>query len=153
LNPSIPAKYFTAETIASNQIYILPEAPLYVFSILSSSIHMSWIKHIGGRLKSDYRYSSSLCYNTFPAPALSEEEKSKLSEFAILLLSVREEYPEKTLANLYDPELMPENLQLIHTEIDQYVETIFAERLNEKYSDQLELLLKLYLQMTGGQNA
>ncbi|MCF2918577.1 hypothetical protein L1266_20585 [Pseudoalteromonas sp. Cn5-37] len=149
----IPSKYFDSKVIASNQIYVVPNAPLWLFAILSSSMHMSWIKNIGGRLKSDYRYSSSLCYNTFPVPKLNESHKEKLSEYAINILSSRESYSDRTLAKLYDPELMPDDLRHSHKELDSYIEAIYRQECKSKSTDHLSLLLEIYSKLTGGQNA
>jgi len=149
----IPSKYFDSKVIASNQIYVVPNAPLWLFAVLSSSMHMSWIKKIGGRLKSDYRYSSSLCYNTFPVPDLSDIHKDKLTGYAINILSSREVYSDRTLAKLYDPELMPDDLKLAHEELDSFIEFIYVQACNSKSKDHLSLLLETYLKLTGGQNA
>lgn len=149
----IPSKYFDSKVIASNQIYVVPNAPLWLFAVLSSSMHMSWIKNIGGRLKSDYRYSSSLCYNTFPVPELNDEHKEKLAEYALNILSSREEYSDKTLAKLYDPDLMPDDLKLAHEQLDTFLESIYVQSCNLKSKDHLSLLLETYSKLTGSQNA
>ena len=148
----IPSKYFDSQVIASNQIYAVPNAPLWLFAVLSSSMHMSWIKKIGGRLKSDYRYSSSLCYNTFPVPELKDEHKEKLAEYAVNILSSREVYSDRALAKLYDPELMPNDLKLAHEELDNFIEHIYAQACKSKSKDHLSLLLKIYSKLTGGKN-
>ncbi len=149
----IPSKYFDSKTIASNQIYVVPNAPLWLFAVLSSSIHMSWIKNIGGRLKSDYRYSSSLCYNTFPVPDLNDKHKETLAEYALNVLSRREEYSDRTLAKLYDPDLMPISLKLAHKELDAFLESIYVQEFNSKSKDHLSLLLKTYSKLLGEQSA
>ena len=113
---------------------------------------MSWIKKIGGRLKSDYRYSSSLCYNTFPVPELKDEHKEKLAEYAVNILSSREVYSDRALAKLYDPELMPNDLKLAHEELDNFIEHIYAQACKSKSKDHLSLLLKIYSKLTGGKN-
>lgn len=149
----IPARFYSSETIASNQVYIIPNAQLWNFAILSSTMHMIWIKSVGGRLKSDYRYSSAICYNTFPTPSLSDIKKGKLSKLALQVLTVRESYPDRSLAKLYDPDKMPTDLARAHTELDNYVDSIYSTRELVSEEQRLGVLMNMYLKMTGGQNA
>lgn len=140
----IPSQYFEADTIASNQIYIIPEAPLWLFAVLSSAMHMVWVRSIGGRLKSDIRYSSSLCYNTFPLPAISEKIENELNEKALTLLTLREKYSDKTLTKLYNPKSMPEDLKYAHIQVDEVVDKAFHHKGTASDESRLNTLLKLY---------
>ncbi|TBT38337.1 hypothetical protein D5E79_22750 [Vibrio parahaemolyticus] len=143
----IPAKFYEPHTIASNQIYVVPNAELWHFAILSSSMHMSWIKAIGGRLKSDYRYSAALLYNTFPLPSLTDNQKDSLSELAIEIIATRENYPEHSLAKLYDPELMPTALKEAHRAVDKFVCSLYSKQPLLDDDSRLATLLNAYHQM------
>jgi len=103
-------------------------------------------------LKSDYRYSSALTYNTFPIPELSVEQKKELTELAFELLAVRESHL-KSLAELYDPIKMPSNLKLVHQKIDMLVDSYYCFKPIKNDEERLEILFDLYEEMTGGQNA
>lgn len=143
----IPAKFYEPDTIASNQIYVIPNAELWHFAILSSSMHMTWIKAIGGRLKSDYRYSAALLYNTFPLPALTEAQKESLSELAINVITARESYPEHSLAKLYDPELMPLTLREAHEAVDKLVCSLYSKKPLLEHEARLAALFNTYHRM------
>lgn len=140
----IPSQYFEADIIASNQIYIIPEAPLWLFAVLSSAMHMVWVRSIGGRLKSDIRYSSSLCYNTFPLPAISQKIEHELNEKALILLTLREKYSDKTLTKLYNPKSMPNDLKHAHLQVDEIVDKAFNHKGTASDESRLNTLLKLY---------
>ncbi len=117
----IPIGYMDKDTIASDAVLIVPEASLYQFSILSSNVHMAWMRTVGGRLKSDYRYSASIVYNNFPWPNLGDEEKEKLSKTGQMILDVRAKYPDWTYADLYNTLIMPPDLRKAHIENDRAV--------------------------------
>jgi hypothetical protein len=108
---------------------------------------MTWVRAVAGRLKNDYRYSSTLCYNTFPFPEISEAQKSDLEACALEVLDVREEYPELTMAELYDPDSMPANLLDAHQKMDAAVEQCYRPKPFSDDSERLEYLFKLYEQM------
>ena len=113
---------------------------------------MAWVKTVSGRLKSDYRYSSALSYNTFPIPQISDTQRSLLSELAVELLMVREEFIQP-LSVLYDPEKMPDKLRVVHQKIDSAVDKLYTDSSIEYLEERLEVLFNLYEKMTGGQNA
>jgi len=131
--------------IAPNQAIYDPEP--YLFSILTSRMHMTWVRAVAGRLKTDYRYSSQLCYNTFPFPPISETQKQELEGHVYAILGEREAHSEKTLAQLYDPDKMPAGLREAHRQNDLAVERCYRSRPFESDEERLEYLFKLYEQM------
>ena len=122
----IPIQYLTSDTIASNQLYVVTNATLSDFAILMSSVHMIWVKAIAGRLKSDFRYSSTIVYNNFPWPDLSSEQRESLEQSAIKIMNARALYPDCDLATLYDPITMPIELRKAHDENDKAVMKIYG---------------------------
>lgn len=110
----IPFGFLSADNIASDSCSIVPDAGLYEFGILISNVHMSWMRTVCGRIKSDYRYSGSLVYNTFPWPDPTEEQKAKIEQTAQGILDARALYPDSSLADLYDPLTMPPELRKAH---------------------------------------
>lgn len=111
---------------------------------------MTWVRTVGGRLKTDYRYSAGLCYNTFPFPTISDAKKSEIEEAATEVLLARENYPEKTLADLYDPDKMPADLREAHENLDRIVESCYPGAPFANDEARLECLFKLYEKMTAG---
>ncbi len=144
--PYIPMGILGAESIiADAQVIYDPE--YYLFGVLSSRMHMAWVRTVAGRLKTDYRYSSALCYNTFPFPGITENQKAALEEHVFKVLDEREAHSEKTLAELYDPDKMPEGLRLAHHEMDMAVEQYYRSRPFKSDEERLEYLFKLYEEM------
>ena len=117
----IPIGFITPDIIASNSTTIVPNADLYHFGVLTSNVHMSWMRIVGGRLKSDYRYSSGIVYNTFPWPTPTEEQKHKIEQTAQEILDARNKYPNCSLADLYDELTMPSELRKAHQNNDRAV--------------------------------
>ena len=109
---------------------------------------MVWMRTVAGRLKTDYRYSAELVYNTFPVPCLKEEQKDALLQCTMRILSERENYYGKTLAYLYNPDTMPESLLQAHKDNDYAVEQCYRTKPFESDEERLEYLFKLYEQMT-----
>lgn len=144
----IPMGYLEAGYVVSNSAFAIYDAKLWLFGILTSRLHMAWVRTVGGRLKTDYRYSAQLCYNTFPFPKLSAEKKQALSEAAEEVLLTRADHPEKTLAELYDPEKMPEDLRNAHHVLDDLVESCYPGYPFANDEARLECLFKLYEKMT-----
>ena len=116
--------------------------------IVSSHMHMVWMRTVGGRLKTDYRYSSTLVYNTFPFPSISKKQKEELAELVWGVLDEREKHSEKTLAQLYDPNKMPEGLQKAHHNLDMAIEQCYRPKPFETDEERLEYLFKMYEEMT-----
>lgn len=110
----IPMAYLSPDVIASNQLYIVENADLYHFGILSSNVHNSWMRAICGRLKSDYRYSNSVVYNNFPWPSPTDSQRKQIEHTAQGILDARAMYPDSNLAELYDRKLMPAELTKAH---------------------------------------
>lgn len=100
---------------------IIPDATLYHFGVLESSVHMAWMRAVCGRLKSDYRYSKDVVYNNFPWPEVSEEQREHIARTAQAVLEARALYPDSSLADLYDPLTMPRELLKAHRDNDRAV--------------------------------
>lgn len=116
----IPIGFLTPDIIASNKLYLVPNADLYMFGIMTSNVHMAWMRVIAGRLKSDYSYSPAV-YNNFPWPTPTDEQKAKIEQTAQAILDARERYPDASLADLYDPATMPPELVKAHQQNDKAV--------------------------------
>ena len=144
----IPMSFVPDKTIVPNSAQVIYDANLFVFGILTSKMHILWTKHNAGRLDNRIRYSIFLCYNTFPFPSISDTKKSEIEEAATNVLLARENYPEKTLADLYDPEKMPEDLRAAHEELDAIVESCYPGAPFPNDEARLECLFKLYEKMT-----
>ncbi|MDR3055395.1 MAG: N-6 DNA methylase [Zoogloeaceae bacterium] len=117
----IPIGFLPATTIASNLLFLIPEATVYHFGILTSSVHNSWMRAVGGRLKSDYRYSKDIVYNNFPWADVTDDQKKKIETAAQGVLDARAKFPESSLADLYDPRTMPPELLQAHQALDKAV--------------------------------
>ena len=117
----IPIGFMNKDTIASNLVQIIPNATLYHFGVLTSNVHMSWMRTVCGRLKSDYRYSKDIVYNNFPWPNPTEEQKAKIERTAQAILDARALYPDSSLADLYDELTMPPELRKAHQNNDRAV--------------------------------
>ena len=117
------------------------------FSIVNSRIHGAWVKLIGGKMRADYRYNTTLCYNTFPFPPISSQRKDELTQCTFRILEEREKHPEKTLAELYDPDKMPEGLREAHRLNDEAVERCYRSTPFTSDEERLEYLFKLYEKM------
>lgn len=114
----IPMGFMTPNDLASDAVQIVPDASLYDFGVLTSNVHMAWMRTVAGRLKSDYRYSAKIVYNNFPWPKVTEEQREFISKTAQAILDARSLYPESTLADLYDELTMPAELRKAHQEND-----------------------------------
>ena len=145
----IPMELLKAETIAGDKIFLMPNANLYSFGALTSNVHMAWMRAFCGRLKSDYSYSSTIVYNTFPFPEPTEENKKKIEKTAQAILDARALYPNSSLADLYDELTMPSELRKAHQENDKAVMESYGfnwRKMTE--SDCVAELMKLYEKMT-----
>ena len=140
----IPLGFARGDTVISDLAFAVYGAEPWVFSIVSSKLHMIWVRTVGGRMKTDYRYSSALCYNTFPIPTLNDEQRADLSEHVFNVLDTRETYPERTLSDLYDSEKMPESLGEAHHQMDLAVERCCRKKPFSNDEERLEYLFKLY---------
>lgn len=140
----VPLGFLSSEVIASNANLIIPNATLYEFGILTSEMHMDWMRTVAGRLESRYRYSATLVYNTFPWPDVTEPKRKHIESLAEEILLIREDYPDKTLAQLYDPDTMPEPLLQAHKNLDRAVEALYREKPFRDASERLEHLFARY---------
>ena len=144
----IPIGYLENNVVISNAALAIYDAPLWLFSLLESKMHMAWIRTVCGQLETRIRYSSTLGYNTFPVPPLSPEVKKALEKSAEEILFARENHTEKTLAQMYDPSKMPSDLRTAHQENDMLVDKIYSKNGFENDEQRLTKLFELYEQMT-----
>ena len=144
----IPISFLEPSIIASNKLYLIPNATYYLFGILISNVHMAWMRVFCGRLKSDYSYSPSI-YNNFPWPTPTEDQRQKIEQTAQAILNARTLYPDSSLADLYDPLLMPKELRDAHTKNDIAVMKAYKFNIREMTeADCVAELMKLYQQLT-----
>ena len=144
----LPVSYLEEGIVATNALCIVYNAPIWLIGIISSKMHIEWLKEVGGRLKNDYRYAPGLVYNTFPIPELSDARKNMLEEAVFEMLDVREEEG-GTLAELYGGANKPMNdrLRQAHEKIDGIVERAYQQKPFESDEERLSVLLKLYKEM------
>lgn len=141
----IPIGFMDENVIASNAVQIVPNANLYHFGILTSNVHMAWMRLVCGRLKSDYRYSKEIVYNTFPWPVITEEQKQRIEKTAKGILDARALYSNSSLAVLYDPVTMPQELQKAHTQNDIAVMKAYGFNIKEMSEvDCVTVLMEMY---------
>ena len=143
----IPIGWITADTIITNLAHVIYNAESWVFAVISSQMHMVWVRAVAGRLKTDYRYSSAICYNNFPFPEINAAQKSELSRCAEAILTQRENLPEKTIAQLYDPDTMPPELLAAHRVLDAAVEKCYRAKAFTSDEERLEFLFAEYEKM------
>ncbi len=143
----IPIGFVDKDTIISNLAFAIYDAELWLFALLTSKMHNLWVRAVGGRMKTDYRYSATLCYNTFPFPKLTVAEKEELEGLAQEILNVRDENFDVTLGEMYNPETMPEALRQAHHNLDLAVERIYRAEPFTTDEERLEHLFKLYAKM------
>ena len=127
----VPIGFLNPNVVASNLVLIVPDATIYLFGVLTSNVHMAWMRTIAGRLKSDYRYSNTLVYNNFPWPEPSDEQRKKIESTAQAILDARDLYPDSSLADLYDPILMPPELRKAHQKNDAAVMAAYGMPIKE----------------------
>jgi hypothetical protein len=149
----IPIGFFDSSYISHNSCLIVAHENPYLFSVLTSKMHMVWMKEIGGKLESRYRYSKNIVYNTFPFPNVNEKQKEELNQHVFNILGEREKHPEKTLAQLYDPDKMPDGLREAHHQNDLAIERCYRRKPFENDEERLEYLFKLYEKMIAEEEA
>ena len=139
----------TAEIICTNKLQLIPNATHYHFGILTSNVHMSWMRAVAGRLKSDYDYSKKIVYNNFPWPAPTDAQKEKIEKTAQAILDARALYPDSSLADLYDETLMPPELRKAHKANDRAVMEAYGFWGKvQSESECVAELMKMYQQLT-----
>lgn len=145
----VPMGYMTPEIFCSNLVKLIPSATLYHFGVLTSNVHMAWMRAVCGRLKSDYRYSKDIVYNNFPWPTPTKEMRSEIERTAQAILDARALYPDSSLADLYDEVTMPPELRRAHQQNDKAVMKAYAFPIKDfTESDCVAALLKMYKEMT-----
>lgn len=145
----IPIGFMPSSIIASNLCLVIPNAKIYHFGVLTSIMHMSWVKYVGGRLKSDYRYSNKIVYNNYPWPKdPSDRNKKSVEEKAQKVLDVRASFPESSLADLYDPLSMPPALVKAHQALDKAVDLCYRPQAFPNETGRIEYLFSLYNEYT-----
>ncbi|MGR3802016.1 MAG: class I SAM-dependent DNA methyltransferase [Marinibacterium profundimaris] len=144
----LPVGLLDHSVIISDAAQAVYDAPLYLISIISSKMHITWTALTAGRMKSDFRYSSGVCYNSFPLPPLTGKNKADLTRCAENILLSREAHFPATIADLYDPEKMPADLQAAHDHNDEVLERIYIGRRFRNDTERLEKLFELYTKMT-----
>ena len=140
----VPMGYVREDSVISDSAFAIYSASPWLFAILSSKLHTIWATAFGGKLKTDYRYSATLCYNTFPFPKISATQKNELNHLAERLLLSREAHSEMTIAEMYNPESMPSDVLRAHLELDGFVDQLYRKEPFSSDAERLSFLLKEY---------
>ncbi|MFO0887501.1 MAG: DNA methyltransferase [Candidatus Saccharimonadales bacterium] len=140
----IPSDLLPGDSIIISSAAAIYDPEPYVFGVISSKMHMLWVRRTAGRLANRIRYLSGLCYNTFPFPNVTEKQKRMIENNVYEILDIREKYPEKNLAALYDPEKMPADLRTAHNDLDKVIEICYRTKPFESAEERLAYLFKLY---------
>jgi len=151
--PSLPVSVVDGSQIVGHKAYALYDAPLWNMALIASRLHWVWIGTVCVRMRTDFSYSNTLGWNTFPVPKLTEQNKADLTRCAEDILLAREAHFPATIADLYDPDTMPENLRHAHDRNDEVLERIYIGRRFKNDTERLEKLFDLYTKMTGGKAA
>jgi hypothetical protein len=144
----LPVGLIDNHSVVSNLAFALYDAPLWNMALIASRLHLVWIATVCGKLETRYRYSNTLGWNTFPVPLLTEQNKADLTACAENILLAREAHFPATIADLYDPENMPDNLRHAHERNDEVLERIYIGRRFKNDTERLEKLFELYTKMT-----
>ena len=140
----VPLGWLEPPTIPSNKLRMLLDANLWEFGVLTSRMHIAWMAHVGGRLKSDFSYGIGLVYNTFPWPDASAGQREKIEALAQAVLDARASHPTSSLADLYDPDTMPANLRRAHAALDTAVDRLYRPAPFASDRDRVEHLFGRY---------
>ena len=148
----VPFGFYSADIIASDKLLIMPNADLYIFGVMMSNVHNSWVRAFAGRLKSDFTYSVNIVYNNFPWPTPNEAQRKKIEQTAQSILDARAQYPDASLADLYDERTMPPELRTAHQKNDRAVMEAYGfwGKLNSE-SECVAELMKMYQALTVSQ--
>jgi len=145
----VPMGFMNENTIASDLVFIIPDATIYQFGILTSNVHMAWMRAVCGRLKSDYRYSANVVYNNFPWPTPTDEQKAKIEQTAQAILDARALYPDSSLSDLYDELAMPPELRKAHQNNDRAVMQAYGFSVKDMNESKcVAELMKMYQNLT-----
>lgn len=148
----LPVGLLPPGSIVSSEAFAIFDAPLWNMALVASRLHLAWIATVCGKMKTDFRYSNTIGWNTFPVPVLTEQNKADLTRCAEDILIARESHFPATIAELYDPENMPENLRHAHDRNDEVLERIYIGRRFRNDTERLEKLFELYTKMTASQS-
>ncbi len=143
----LPVDILTDGSIVQNKAFAIYDGPVWVMAVIASRLHLQWIAAVCVRLRSDFSYSNTLGYNTFPFPDITEAQKTSLEDHVFKVLDEREQHPEKTMAQLYDPDKMPDGLRQAHHDMDMAVEQCYRKQPFKSDEKRLEYLFKLYEEM------
>ncbi|MDD3585997.1 MAG: hypothetical protein PHQ75_02335 [Thermoguttaceae bacterium] len=143
----IPIGFMKPDILSSDAVFIIPNATLFHFGVLTSTMHMAWTRYVCGRLKSDYRYSKDIVYNNFPWPSPTGAQKTAIEEAAQVVLDIRKNDPDSSLADLYDPNTMPKDLLKAHARLDKLVEKAYRKNPFMADSERVSFLFELYQQL------
>lgn len=143
----VPFGFFDESTIVSDSAHAIFDVETWIFGLISSRMHMVWIKTVAGRLKSDYRYSAELCYNTFPIPEIDRKEKEVITKAVMNILQKREKFSHLSLSELYDPDKMSDELKEAHVELDTIIEKCYRQKSFSSDGERIEFLFSLYKKM------
>ncbi len=144
----IPIGFISDNIVPDNGICVIYSPDTILMGILTSRMHMVWVRAVAGRLKTDYRYSAELCYNTFPFPEITDKQKQAIEMHVNNILAEREKHSDKTMAELYDPDKMPQGLRETHHSLDFAIEKCYRQAPFESDEKRLEHLFKRYEIMT-----
>ena len=144
----LPIGMLTSSTIASNQLYVVPNAGIYDFAILNSTMHNAWIRAVCGRIKSDYRYSASIVYNNYPWPTPTQKQREAIEKAGQQILDVRKKFSNSSLADLYDPLTMPPDLVKAHQVNDRVIDAAYGYSNGKEDAKRVAFLFSLYQQLT-----
>ncbi len=140
----VPFGFFDSETIVHNSCTCISGAGLYEFGVVSSAMHMAWLRYVGGRLASGYRYANRLVYNTFPWPDATDSQRAAIEQLAQAVLDCRARMPDSSPAALYDPDLMKKPLRQAHRALDRAVERLYREAAFKTERQRVEFLFAAY---------
>jgi hypothetical protein len=143
----IPIGYFDPHVIASNLVFMLPNATLYHFGILTSTMHNAWMRTVCGRLESRYRYSVGIVYNNFPWPEPADKQQKAIQTTAQGILDARAKFPDSTLADLYHPVTMPPELVAAHRKLDKAVDAAYGKKSFASEAERVAFLFECYQQL------
>jgi type I restriction-modification system DNA methylase subunit len=143
----IPIGFMDSEVIVQQSAQVLMDTEPYIFGLISSKIHMDWVRLVSGRMRMDISYSVGLSYNTFPFPEISDNKKQTIEKYVFRILEEREKHSEKTLAELYDPDKMPKGLRDAHEANDRVIEQCYRNEPFNSDEERLEFLFNRYEKM------
>ena len=144
----VPLAFADSSTVINNTVQFIPNATLFHLAILQSAMHICWMGGIGGKMKSDYQYSIKLIYNTFCWPEASSDKVKSIESLAEEILLIREDFPGKTLSELYDPDLMPQELLAAHKSLDLEVDKLYRDKPFQDNGERLNFLISSYEKLT-----